>query len=110
MPCDTIRTTTLDLAVADRSILERGLKAAGFEVRSGLRLLSLYHGDTDTSAVISLASGTIEVPVGREELADRVKRAYATEAVRTASQRFGFTVKADAKNPQQHLTLSRRTF
>lgn len=107
MPCDTIRTTTLDLNVADEGVLLRGLRATGWEVRTSDDMLNAYRRTTGDA--FSVTHGQITVRAGREAIADEVKQAYAQEAVRTAAKKYGFTVKVDAKDAA-HVTLSRRGF
>ena len=105
MPCDTVRTVTLDLTVADNEVLLRGLKAAGFTVyeqRVGISARS------KSGALITIANGKASVEEGDEAVVNEVKRAYSNEAVRTAAKRFGWTTKQDAKTGA--VTLSRRAF
>lgn len=130
MPCDTERTISVDLKVADDQLLAKALAARGFYVdrlRPGtltLRRIEAKAGEVN-SAVIS--DGQIEVSAGSygyiadeqatvEKFAGEVKRAYAAEAVKTAAAKYGWSVAtpgltsvAEKKNAN-HFQLHRRTY
>lgn len=106
MPCYTIRTVSFALKGADRAVLVRGLKAAGFRVNEYEGSIAAY---TKQGIPVSISGGVISVQEGYEHVAAQVNKAYATEAVKTAAARFGFKVTQDTRD-QQHLTLNRRSF
>lgn len=104
MPCDAVRNITLDLKVANRDVLKRGLKAAGWDIYE--------YGDT---LIINKGRMRAEISGGRikaEEsyaklVAGEVKQAYATEAVRTAAKQYGWSVVTDRAD-QYHLQIMKK--
>lgn len=100
MPCDAVREVTLDLEVADQDVLVDGLTAIGASVSTyGDRIVVAHNGTYAT-----IQGGKITVNEGREAIANEIKRAYAAEAIRSATKRYGWAVKVDAKNPN-HLRI-----
>lgn len=102
MPCDTQRTVTLDLTVADRGVLLRALEACGLRAHVGY--------DLGRSADQIIATGEVRFTgayMSEEralELAGQLKRAYAVEAVKTAAERYGYEWASSAEAPL-HLEL-----
>lgn len=107
MPCYTIRTVTFELKGANQDVLVRGLKAAGFRI--GLVDRENVVAYSKQGIPLRIFGGKIEVQEGYGHVAQQVNKAYATEAVKTAAQKYGFKVTQDARQPQR-LTLNRRAF
>lgn len=86
MPCDTIRTNSVELTAVNKDLLVKGLAAAGFQAveRTG-EVVRAY--DPQTNQVFVVAGGQVRLRAGTEALADRVKRAYSAEAIREAARR-----------------------
>lgn len=105
MPCWTERTVTLDLKVADEGVLVRALKATGLAIHAGLspQMLARRIVETGTITFINVEEDRAQ------ELAARVKVAYANEAVRTAAKRFGWTT-AKSTVVQGAVELTRKSF
>jgi hypothetical protein len=98
---------SVELDVADQAVLVRGLKAAGFRVNVVGNTLYAYNRQGQQ---VTIRGGRLRAEEGvAERLAGQVKRAYATEAVKTAAAKYGFKVTYDAKQPQ-HITLNRKAF
>lgn len=104
MPCDTQRTITTQLEAAHPDVLGRGLTAAGyaFKLQQDGRTISITR---DGYEVARLRDG--ELSGRNEQVLGDIKRAYATEAVKTAARKYGWAVKADAE--QDSYTIARRT-
>lgn len=104
MPCYTDRTITTDLAAANPEILSKGLVAAGFT----LRLL----GDGRTLSIdkagrqVATLNGRILSGTSQDTLT-AIKKAYASEVVRTTAKKYGLSVKAQEN--ADHLRLVRRS-
>lgn len=90
MPCWEVRTITVDFVAANQDVLLRGLKAAGFTVEQGTDGGLIV---TKGPAVAVIANGQIQTVV--ESMVNRIRRAYATEAVRTSAKRYGWIVQQD---------------
>lgn len=103
MPCYTVRTVSVELKIADLTVLERGLAAAGFAVRRTGDVVRATRGGV--TAVIQ--GGQVTVTEGNEAVIPLIKQAYSAEAVRTAAKRFGWDVTPNRTNPQQ-MRLKRR--
>lgn len=115
MPCDTQRTITVNLAVADAAILMGALVTAKLSPRllQGNAGIEVTHPEYGRAVI---RNGVIEAtegwasnwsPARLTELAGTMKRAYAVEAVQVVTKRFGYSATVDAKDPN-HLTLARR--
>jgi hypothetical protein len=103
MPCDTQRTITTKLEAAHPDVLGRGLTAAGFAftlLQDGTTIRITRDGREVARLSGKTLSGTSEA------VFNDIKRAYATEAVKTAARKYGWAVKADAE--QDSFTVMRR--
>ena len=107
MPCDTIREVTVELKAADKGVLLRGLAAAGF--RNVQDAGHAIYAVSKRGTPVEIERGQITVRAGQEYVVNEVKRAYASEAIRTAAKRFNFNTKQDTTDAN-HITLNRRTF
>ena len=101
MPCYTVRTIKVAFEVADQDILLRGLKAAGFTISQGRNELIVTRG----TAVAVIAKGQIKTVV--ESVIGEIKRAYATETVRTAATRYGWLLQQDRMNSRRFVAQRR---
>lgn len=105
MPCDTVSRSTIDMAKANPDILERALKQMGFNVtktQTGLQFSKF--GVSGTFAKDKL---NITARQGHELETNEVKRAYSVELVKTATSRFGWTMKQQKDQPNK-FTVQRR--
>ena len=113
MPCWTVQESTIELHNPNSKLLRRALKAAGFTnhrhvyARRGIELVAVgFSMDRFADrASVTLRDGRVIV-AGAETtdlvaLTSEVKRAYSAQVVRTASQRFGWTVKQVGTNRYQ---------
>lgn len=95
MPCYQRRTTTVDLEVANLDLLTAALENAGYSVRRDDRTIQAHQGAIHLSFREDVRKG-VRLHIVTDYLSDGVaitndiKRAYATEAVRHASKRFGW--------------------
>lgn len=106
MPCWTIQKTTIKTDKMNVVLLAEGLKAAGFDVkqeqggllrfvRPGSYLVHTYENGQLRMMISSSGSETFD------SLASEIKRAYAAQAVRYATKKFGW--RANEKQTQQGL-------
>jgi hypothetical protein len=91
MPCDQVRTVSLDLSVAKWDLLVEAAKKVGHDVRAYGQSISGYI--QDTYSVFRVESGRVIVEQGQESFVNTLKQAYAKEAVRTVADRFKWSVK-----------------
>ena len=105
MPCDTIRLSTVNLAVADRALLVKALEAMQWTVDLLSASGTIRFRSPQGSGSI-LADGTITGEEGVvAQVAPRIRQAYAVQCVTAAAQRYGWTLQP--KSAQQ-LVLTRR--
>lgn len=93
MPCDQIITNKIDLKVENYGLLCRALTALGMDMvsmhddkKNGF--ISFY--DKQSGRTCYVRNGQLELPVGREALADQIKQQYSREVLTVASQKFGW--------------------
>lgn len=89
IPCDTIQTVGVKLAIADLDTLERALRTmGGYVARSGE---VIYFGRGE-----SFNKVTGELRVTSQDRAALIKRAYSAEIVKAQAKRFGWHLKETA--------------
>lgn len=99
MPCFTVRTVSLKLGVANFDLLERSLRAAGYQVyKQGAKTFSIVAPD-GTRATID--GDEIIVRQGSESIVNEVKRTYSTYAVKTAAKKYGWVLTQNRTNAQR---------
>lgn len=104
MPCDAVRIISLELTVAHRDVLRRGLEAAGWKVTQTED--ATYIRKNWTEAVIR--DGKIEADDRiATRIAAEVKVAYSQEVVRTATRRYGWSAVVD-KLDANHIQIMKR--
>lgn len=102
MPCDVVQTNSIDWKVADLDTLEKGLKAAGFDVsRSAYGLSFRKVGESWMS--LDKRSGQVTFRPGQEDRINEAKRAYSVEVVKQTGAKFGWQVKQVGPNKYQYL-------
>jgi hypothetical protein len=111
MPCYTIRRVSVELQAANKEMLIQGLKAAGFNVRevSGYIDVSIPSKERAGRTLSGrIVDGQISFQDGDAEIVNRVKQAYAGEAVRRASKQYGWDLRADGNKQEQGFVARRR--
>lgn len=105
MPCDEVRTTIVNLQVADLDILEGALKSAGYDVnRQGAVLTFSQKGRYDYHR---FANGQLQMQGENvEQLANEIRRHYSLELVQRTAARFGW--KINKKSEDQFVVQRRR--
>lgn len=91
MPCYTQREVTVKMEASEPAILEAGLKAAGFQVRT--TPTGLYVQNRQGVAA-HIRSGQITTQENTSSIINEIKRAYSGEVVRVAAKRFGWKLSA----------------
>lgn len=86
MPCDQIRTTTVELAAANLDHLGLALEGLGYLVERMGDALRLSRGSFSGF----YRSGQLQLPPGAD--VNEVKRAYSREVVKAAGKRMGWKV------------------
>lgn len=101
MPCYTRRNVTVELKVADRDTLIKGLVADQFRVLPGATNAWLTVASKNgIRAQVDLKGGRVVVQEGDEAIVNQIKRAYSGEVVRQAAKRFGWTLTATKQENQ----------
>lgn len=97
MPCDTIQTSTINLGnIGDRGLLKKALEEMGYRVT--LTSDRIQFGNGRNGGVV-YADGRVDLQGAATELSvNEIKRAYSVEAVKLASQKFGWSVRQTADN------------
>lgn len=114
MPCYTKIGAALESGKFNLDILERALKALGFDVRRQAisttrdalffdRLFDRLQDDKAGAARGSFKGGDLEVlavdKAKGEALVQEIRRAYTREAITLSARRHGLKVEVDAKDP-----------
>lgn len=106
MPCYEIRTISLDLKVMNHELLNQAILTLGWQIiqkaSPGRPLRFCYDRGEAT-----YFNGQISVKRGHDYVANKLKQAYAKEAVWAASKKFGWSVSQNKKEMNK-LTLNRR--
>lgn len=97
MPCDQLRTTKIDLSVADLAVFKAGLEAAGYTVGEYGSAIMITK-DNALYGSFESDTGKMTYPgiVSKAAIQDRqneMQRAYSQGVVQTQAVRFGWTVK-----------------
>lgn len=97
MPCDTIRTTQIDMGKLDAPTLTTALNRMGL-------------GATNHQGLVSFSGGTYNVATGQldarsnrrgfnaDSLKNNIRKAYSGEVIRSQAKRFGWQVKELGNN------------
>lgn len=107
MPCDSILLNKIELGAANTVLLVQGMQSLGFTVQSYGPTGLIFWRESEPGVKMYVRDGKVEVPAGRESLADDIKRAYSKEVLKVASKKFGFALVPGKENK---FTLSRRGF
>lgn len=104
MPCDQIRESTINLGkVGDKALLMKALAELGY--RAQINGETIVFGQTYNGGIIH-ADGRVELRGNAASLDENaIKRAYSTEAVKLASQKFGW--KLEAKGEGKFVAIRR---
>ena len=115
MPCDMVRTVTCEMQNADLSVLTKALEALGYSVRaaSGARTGTGIQFSRNGEPVGSYSKSTGKLSIrGTAGLtADRVKKEYASQAVKVAARKYGWRVEsAVGANSHKKLILNKSRY
>ncbi len=103
MPCDEVRQVAVSIEAADIDVLKEALeKEFGVPVTRRGDELHFVHPD---GYRVSVVKGKVILPAGREQDANRVKRAYAKRMLAKVPGRFGWTSRETGPT---HVQLVRR--
>jgi hypothetical protein len=108
MPCDQIIRNSVELSIADRELLKRALEADGltFTESNGV-LFVTYQDAAGRTRNLQIAKDRVNLDNGEEHMADRIKRAYAVETVKTAAKKFGWQIKKTTADSRKFAVLKR---
>jgi ribonuclease HIII len=97
MPCWTIKKTSVNVSYMQISILEAGLKEAGFDVRKDQG--GLLFSKANSTRFHRFEKGVLMLDGSNvDSLTNEVKRAYSVQAVKQTAQQFGWKVNTKAAN------------
>jgi hypothetical protein len=91
MPCFTITTVTVDAGKMQLDLAEKALAAMGLSPRRAGLIIGHSSGQYDRETGKATWRG--------QDRTAELKRAYSFEVVKSQAVRFGWTLKADAKQP-----------
>lgn len=102
MPCWNVKFFEMKLEAANQDLLISALSALGYEPTKFVDGSITIRPGAGIYGAITIKDGKLygsETTTGRmEEVAGKIKGAYAAEAVKVAAKRFGFSVKQSADN------------
>ena len=102
MPCDQIRSTSIDFSKADPDVLRAALEESGYKIYR--QLGNDLWIENERGEIGTYRAGVFKIPETWDF--DAIKQQYATQAVKVAAKRFGWNVaKQTGKNKFQ---LTRR--
>lgn len=102
MPCEEIRTISLQLEAADRDLLRKAITSLGYQVALDANGRLTFWTPNGVGGVYR---DRITVPEGDVGLVNRIKAAYSREVIQHASATFGWRLH---QTSAQQLTLTRR--
>ena len=95
MPCDQIRTNTIDVPQMNPGLLDKALRALG---ATSIVVTRLGTSATIDGVNFRITGGRMIVEAGSEHLADRVKVAYSRQTVFHAAKLQGWQVREVKQN------------
>lgn len=107
MPCDSVITNSVNLALANGDILRAALEAMGAQDLSFTATGARFILDGAAWYIDRGQLNSTRSAQAVADMANRIKRAYSTETVNRAAKRFGWTVKKTGANANK-MTLTRR--
>ena len=107
MPCNSIRTTQIDLSKANADVLASALTALGFSV-TGVTDALTARNQSGSSVVWQKGVGTT-VNASRSDfgLADKIAPAYSGAALKKAAKKYGWNWK-QSKSDMNKFEVERR--
>ncbi len=102
MPCWSQQTSTVSFSAnTDLKLLAKALEGLGFVVRLDVASKALLFSNASTGQSGTFQDGSLTIKSAKKEDMNVFKRAYSTEVVRSAAQRFGWQVKQPSANTFQ---------
>ena len=100
MPCDSIRTTQIDLSKASVDVLASALAELGFTISTQTADKIVANNRDGATVIWDKGSGTTirQSAYDRSKLADLIAPAYSKAALKTAAKKFGWDWKQDKTN------------
>lgn len=96
MPCDTIQKSTIEFGPkTDVLLLAKALASLGWTQVGEVTKTSLWFRDPTTYAQARFVGGKLEISQSayRKVEENPIKRAYSTEVVKAAGNKFGWSTK-----------------
>lgn len=117
MPCNQIRTTSIELNLANQELLIKALKElygqGGVEVLGN----TIYIRSGSENFTVSAGKVTLRYSAGymssqqadkqAGEIANKIKRGYTAEAIKFGAKKMGWNIKSTGNT--QHIQATRRT-
>lgn len=105
MPCDQRITNTVEFKDGtDPDMMRGALEDAGFRVYSYMGGIGFTHA-TDYKLGGNFKEGLFTYTEGTD--VNAIKRAYSVRSVKATANKFGWTIKQDAKNPLKLQVIKR---
>ena len=107
MPCNSIRTTQIDLSKANVDVLASALTALGFEVTHDAS--AIHASNKNGSSVVWQKGVGTTVRASRSDvgLADKIAPAYSGAALKKAAKKYGWNWK-QSKSDMNKFEVERR--
>ena len=104
MPCDSIRSTDIDLGKSDGGLIHAALKEMGLNPQAYTKGGIIYFngGEFDTrDNVLTLRGSNVQ------ERTRELKQAYSGEVVKSQAKRFGWALKQSNENKYEYTVTKR---
>jgi len=103
MPCDSRVTVSVNLSAADRELLFKVLMGLGWQPREISNMIQVY---VPEFGAVTITGGKLNIgtysylasEAKAEELANKIRRAYSAEVVKSQAKKFGWQLKQTADN------------
>ncbi len=103
MPCDSRVTINVKLSASDRNLLFQALIGLGWQPREIAGTIQCYVPNVGT---MSISGDNLQISgyaytgaeKQAEELANKIRRAYSTEVVKSQAKKFGWQLKQTSEN------------
>lgn len=107
MPCDTVRTTLVEVEKMDGPLLQAALRSLGYQV--SVQGQAILFSMPSALGVNRYENGRMMISnvYDQTTFVNTIKQAYSTEVVKSTAKRFGWALKQDAKQTNKFSAIRR---
>lgn len=97
MPCDSIRTMTVEFHIQNMDLTKQAIAALGWTLLSERNGVLRFR--TQNWTEVTIANGRANLPAGQEGLLDQLKIGVSQQIVKKVAAKYGWRQKQDTRNP-----------